>query len=99
MPFRVKTTAQAVFTAVKRGEIDGLLDEGKLFVTLNNGTLQRMRRNGKSQTWKREPDRFRIPFKYGFRGYGSINEGCMSNDGDYLIPQLFRHVNDLTEGK
>jgi hypothetical protein len=30
------------------------------------------RRNGKTKTWKRAPDDFVIPVKYGLRSYGSI---------------------------
>ena len=31
------------------------------------------RRNGKTKTWKREPERFSIPVKYGLYHYGYIN--------------------------
>lgn len=30
------------------------------------------RRNGRTQTWKTRPDDFRIPVKWGLRGYDSI---------------------------
>lgn len=32
---------------------------------LTNGRLGRVRLNGAIKTWKREPDRFEIPIKYG----------------------------------
>ena len=32
------------------------------------------RRNGSTQTWKREPQRYRIPVKYGLRGYGQLTD-------------------------
>lgn len=39
-----------------------------------DGTPQRFRRNGKTKTWKRQPERFEIPVKYGLDGYGYITE-------------------------
>lgn len=32
------------------------------------------RRNGQTQTWKREPERFSIPVKYGLRTYGRLTD-------------------------
>ena len=32
------------------------------------------RRNGATQTWSREPKRFRVPVKYGLRSYGQLVE-------------------------
>ncbi len=32
------------------------------------------RRNGQTQTWKRSPDKFSIPVKYGMRSYDRITE-------------------------
>ncbi len=39
-----------------------------------DGTCYSHRRNGATQTWKRDTTRFRIPVKYGLRGYGNITE-------------------------
>jgi hypothetical protein len=37
----------------------------------------RVRRNGKTKTWKRTPEKFQIPVKYGLYEYGYItNENC-----------------------
>lgn len=33
---------------------------------------ERWRRNGKTQRWKREPERFRIPIKFGLYDYSEI---------------------------
>lgn len=30
------------------------------------------RRNGKTQTWKRDPERFRVPIKHGLYAYGQL---------------------------
>lgn len=32
------------------------------------------RRNGRTQTWKRNPDAFRVPVKAGLRDYGAITD-------------------------
>lgn len=34
----------------------------------------RWRRNGKTITWKRRPDQFSVPVKFGMRDYGRITE-------------------------
>jgi hypothetical protein len=33
----------------------------------SDGTPLRVRRNGKTQTWKRDTERFLIPVKYGYK--------------------------------
>lgn len=37
--------------------------------------VEAWRRNGSTQTWKRDPGRFRIPVKYGIRTYGNLTDG------------------------
>lgn len=37
--------------------------------------VERYRRNGRTRTWKRSPERFEIPVKYGLYGYGTIDAG------------------------
>ncbi len=32
------------------------------------------RRNGKTKTWKRSPERFQVPLKFGLYGYGYLTE-------------------------
>ncbi len=39
-----------------------------------DGSPVRVRRNGKTQTWKKQPDNFRIPIKYGLYGYGNLTQ-------------------------
>lgn len=34
----------------------------------------RWRANGKCKTWKRSPEKFQLPIKYGLYDYGYINE-------------------------
>ena len=38
--------------------------------------VENWRRNGATQTWKRDPERFRVPVKYGLRGYGALTESA-----------------------
>jgi hypothetical protein len=44
-----------------------------------DGSPVRARRNGKNKEWKREPDRFQIPVKYGLRDYFTINKQNMND--------------------
>ena len=43
-----------------------------------DGTPMRCRRNGKTKTWKRNPERFRIPVKYGLYGYFYLDSEYMA---------------------
>lgn len=53
-------------------QIEGALDQGKLYAKMSNGREWQCRRNGRTQTWKRDPSRFRIPVKAGFRATGAV---------------------------
>lgn len=46
-----------------------------------NGTDKRyhVRRNGKTQRWKRDVNKFRIPVKHGLYTYGNIDNYSMCN--------------------
>lgn len=51
--------------------------------TLKNTTGQlRVRRNGKTQTWKTRPADFKIPVKYGLYEHGYIDQ---DNCKDWMI--------------
>lgn len=71
---------------VTRENIDVLLDHGMLYAVMNrpladgSPRLWRMRRNGATKRWKRDPNRIRIPFRYGFKGYGQITEADFVED-------------------
>lgn len=105
MPWRVKTTAVSVFTALRTEDLDALdklFDEGKVFAALHNGSFQRIRPNGGMQRWKRDAKRFRKPFKLGMYGYGAADNGHVIENAQrerFLSPALFRHIDDLTEDK
>lgn len=55
-----------------RETVEKALDSGRLSVNMGGRKPWGVRRNGQTKTWKREPDRFRIPVKIGFRHYGAI---------------------------
>lgn len=48
-------------------EIEEALDRGLLEVNIREGKWWKVRRNGKTQTWKTRPNDYRIPAKTGFR--------------------------------
>jgi hypothetical protein len=50
-----------------RATVEKLLDDGRLMVRMRNGNSWKVRRNGKTQTWKTRPAQFRIPAKAGLR--------------------------------
>lgn len=60
--------------AITRENIDRLLDNGCIEVKMINGNWWKIRRNGKTRLWKRDPNRIRIPIKYGLRGTTTIYE-------------------------
>lgn len=51
-------------------------------ITNADGSPIRLRRNGKTQTWKSRPNEFRIPVKYGLRSCLYINN---SNAHEFYI--------------
>ena len=60
-------------------EIEEALDGGFMQVLMANGNYWRLRRNGKTQLWRTRPGHFRIPVKFGIRGYGELtHHDCQS---------------------
>lgn len=57
-----------------KSEINQLIDSGKIQVLMSGGKWWNIRRNGKTKTWKRNPNRFLIPYKAGIHIYGHITE-------------------------
>lgn len=65
-------------------EIERLLDAGGLEVRASNGNYWKLRRNGRTQTWKTRPGEFRIPVKAGLRATGAItHESIIGDGGDF----------------
>lgn len=54
--------------------VESLLRAGFLEVAMKSGRWWRIRANGARKTWKREPSRFRLPFKAGLKNCGAITE-------------------------
>jgi hypothetical protein len=44
--------------------------------------VERYHRNGRTQTWRTRPTEYRVPVKYGLRGYGQITH----HDADRFHP-------------
>lgn len=82
-------------TLLTREQTETALDNGKLFALTENGNYWQMRRNGATKKWKRAPNRFYLPFKCGFKAYGSITETDFHSTG-HLLPHFYRHITDLT---
>jgi hypothetical protein len=62
-------------------EVEQLLDARRLQVKMTRGNAQTLRRNGMTKRWKRDPERFRIPVKHGFRGTGAIDSTDLDSLG------------------
>lgn len=54
--------------------IEQALDDHGLYVAVGNGKFWLARRNGATKRWKKDPERFRIPVKFGFKGTGAIDQ-------------------------
>lgn len=68
-----------------REALETALDSGRLFVHMRNGAWWQARRNGRTQLWKRDPDRFRIPLKAGLRAYGEATAEALADADLYRI--------------
>ena len=74
--------------------IESALAEGIIFAQMQNGRYWKIRRNGKTQTWKTRPGEFRIPVKAGFKSYGELTHNSkigMPGDGampDFIVERI-----------
>jgi hypothetical protein len=77
-------------------QIETALDAGEMFAVMANGRHWRIRRNGKTQTWEKSPERFRIPVKAGLKVCGEINQDSVivfgemnvTRDTDFFIETM-----------
>lgn len=53
-------------------EIEYALDHSMLWVHMTRGRHWLCRRNGRTKRWVRDPERFELPLKAGFKTYGTI---------------------------
>ena len=49
-------------------------------LTNSDGTPLRLRVNGKPKTWKRNPDRIKVPLKHGLYEYGELTNGTFEGN-------------------
>ena len=85
---------------VTRFDADGFdtnhaLDHGCLWIKMNNGRYWRLRRNGRTQTWKRNVSRFRIPVKMGMYGYSEITNETAIGEYDSGANVIFALDDDI----
>jgi hypothetical protein len=70
-------------------EIEQALADGRVFALVTNGRKARywrVRRNGRTQTWKTRPGEFRIPVVAGLNVYGEItHRSRFGPGGDFKI--------------
>lgn len=73
------------------------LENGSLWIRLNNGRYWSVRPNGKTQLWKRNPWRYRIPVKAGLYVYSEItNETVIGHcDGNEQFICSFSDPNTI----
>ena len=57
---------------LNQSEVDSALDSGNLWVRMSSGRFWKLRRNGRTQTWKTRFGRFRITVKAGLKETGAI---------------------------
>jgi hypothetical protein len=73
-----------MLTYLTRAEIERALDNGQLFIAMQNGNHWRARRNGATKTWKTRPDKFSIPFKCGLKSCGRIDAEWLNRNNDWF---------------
>lgn len=70
-----------------RQEFETALAAGNLWAAMRNGRFWKLRRNGATQTWKRDPNRFSIPVKAGLKSCGRVTEDDV-NRGNFVISEI-----------
>lgn len=83
---------------ITRANVDELIDSHRIEVKMASGAWWAIRRNGKTQTWKSQPGRIRIPYKYGFMGYGAITTWDFRDRIGAPLLEGTRDYCDLTQG-
>jgi len=65
-------------------DIEHALDNGALYGAAGNGRFWLLRRNGKTQTWKRDKTRFRVPAKMGLKDCCQITNDTLQQWPDKM---------------
>jgi hypothetical protein len=68
--------------AINRYAAENALADGHLWALMCSGRWWRLRRNGATQTWKRDPQRFSIPVKCGLKSCARITETSVIGVGN-----------------
>lgn len=79
-------------TQATRANFEELLDAGRLETAVGPGRWWKLRRNGRTRTWKRDPGRFLVPVKAGFREAGWITNTNFSAEG--VLDSTFFRIGD-----
>lgn len=58
---------------MNQAQMEYALDHGELYAEMSNGRWWKIRRNGKTKTWKTRPGEFQIPIKAGLKSYGYLD--------------------------
>lgn len=69
-------------------QIEEALAAGSLWAAMRNGNYWRLRRNGKTQTWKTRAGEFRLPVKCGLKTCTAITHSShvtLGIGGDFVI--------------
>lgn len=82
---------------ITRENVNELLNSGMLYAHMLGGKWWRVRRNGKTQTWKRDASRIRIPVKMGLKVCAAIEDGDFVNG--VLRSDYWRHKDDTPNAK
>lgn len=90
---------------VIRHNVEEFLDQGLLYVGMNNGRWWQLRRNGVTKRWKRDKDRISIPVKAGLKTCVRITEtdfkviAPLHKENDRLSGDEFRHRDDVPKNR
>lgn len=75
---------------ITRDNVEQLLDSHQLEVAMRNGNWWAIRRNGATRRWAQAPERIRIPFKFGFKGFGAFTESDFDPQTGALSAKYYR---------
>ena len=73
------------------------LSQGSLWVRMSNGRYWKLRRNGKTKVWKRNPWRYRIPVKAGLHAFTAITNETEIGTFDSNANIICAHENDIRQ--
>ena len=81
-----------MFRRMELEEIKLLKYGNHVWFRANDGSARRVRINGKVRRWKREPDRFEVPCKYGMYEYHTFR----NDEAERLLVEVTPEVSVYT---